>query len=107
HAKSIAVRRFSADALPPETGKQKWSAILAPHLSTDPEFAGVVLDVRQYYEAAKRPPRTLFLFGSENWDDRIQAENLRGLPSVTLREVPNIAEHNIVPDVARRGELGS
>jgi hypothetical protein len=73
----------------------------------EPELGGLVLNMRQYYEAAKRPPRTLFLFGSENWDDRIQAENLRGLPSVTLREVPNIAEHNIVPDVARRGELGS
>jgi hypothetical protein len=107
HAKSIAVRHFSADAVPPETGKPKWSAVVGQHLSMDPELGGLVLNMRQYYEAAKRPPRTLFLFGSENWDDRIQAENLRGLPSVTLREVPNIAEHNIVPDVARRGELGS
>jgi hypothetical protein len=47
----------------------------------------------------------LLLYGSGNWDDRIQAENLRGLPCVTLQEFPDTGEHNIVPDVARRGEF--
>jgi hypothetical protein len=67
--------------------------------------AGLELDARRIYEAAARPPQTLFLFGADNWDDRIQAENLRDLPTVTLRAVPGTARHNLMLDLIERGEF--
>jgi hypothetical protein len=67
----------------------------------------IELDLRRSYEAAAQPPRTLLLFGADNWDDRIHAENLRNLPTVTLRDVPNTGNHSIIADLIKRGEFES
>jgi hypothetical protein len=67
----------------------------------------IELDLRRSYETAARPPRTLLLFGADNWDDRIQAENLRNLPTVTLCAVPKAGNHNIIADLIRRGDFES
>jgi hypothetical protein len=95
--------------VPPENTDRRRSkrrrSMLVPRLAANADSAALELDARRYYEAAEHPPRTLLLYGSGNWDDRIQAENLRGLPCVTLQEFPDTGEHNIVPDVARRGEF--
>jgi hypothetical protein len=85
--------------------RKKRRAALAEGLADTSDSAARDLDARYSYETAEHPPRTLFLFASDNWDDRIQAENLRDLPSITLRELPDTAEHNIVPDLVWRDEL--
>jgi hypothetical protein len=74
-------------------------------ISQDARRAGLELDARRIYQAAARPPDTLFLFAADNWDDRIQAENLRDLPTVTLRAVPGTARHNLLLDLIERGEF--
>ena len=42
------------------------------------------IDLRQSYTAAERPPRVLLVYGQNNWDDRLHAEYMEGLPSVSL-----------------------
>lgn len=75
-------------------------------LSKELPSRGVDPDARRAYQAAQRPPRTLMLFGSSNWDDRIQAEHMASLPTVTLRAVES-AEHNIIIELILRGEFDS
>jgi hypothetical protein len=107
HSKRVELRRqLAVDAEAARNAKKGWRSILLPHLF-DRAPVGLELDVRRYYEAVEHPPRTLLLFGADNWDDRIEAENVQNLPSVTVREVPQTGEHNILPDVVRRGEFES
>src|SRR5687768_11816941 len=65
-----------------------------------PEYA---VDMRQLYAVAEQPPRVLYVYGTGFWNDRLWAENMKGLPSVELVPVEDCAEHKIVAEVLRRG----
>jgi hypothetical protein len=56
----------------------------------------VDVDLRQLYARAQRPPRVRIVYGENNWDDRVQAEYLSGLPSVTLEPLQKLASHDAV-----------
>lgn len=45
----------------------------------------------------------LYVYGTGFWNDRLWAENMKGLPSVELVPVEDCAEHKIVAEVLRRG----
>jgi hypothetical protein len=65
-------------------------------------FPDACLDMREAYSNAARPPRVCLVHGQNNWDDRIQAEHMAGLSSVTLCAFENCEEHNvIVPAIIR------
>ncbi|MGH6925222.1 MAG: hypothetical protein ACRED5_15935 [Propylenella sp.] len=63
------------------------------------------IDMRRAFEAAANPPRTLIVYGNENWEDRLHAENMAGLPTVTLRSLDQVNSHNAVMDAIVRGEF--
>jgi hypothetical protein len=52
------------------------------------------LDLRAVYSTAKAPPRTRIVFGENNWDDRVHAEHLSGLPTVMLDPLPEFNGHD-------------
>jgi hypothetical protein len=62
------------------------------------------LDLRLAYETAKHPPQARIVYAKNNWDDRLHAEHMGGLPTVTLQAVPDTASHNVVMDLILRGE---
>jgi pimeloyl-ACP methyl ester carboxylesterase len=64
-----------------------------------------LIDLRRLYGTANRPPRALLLYGQNNWDDRLQAEYLSGLPTVTLKAVEDHDEHNVVVELIKRGQF--
>jgi hypothetical protein len=68
------------------------------------ELPGEAVDLHQAYRAAKRPPRARIVYAEHNWDDRLYAEHMRGLPTVTLQAVPDSASHNVIDDLICRGE---
>lgn len=61
------------------------------------------LDIRELYMAASTPPRVRFVFGEDNWDDRIQAENMAGVPSVEFLRLPACGDHGVVRELICRG----
>jgi hypothetical protein len=63
------------------------------------------IDMRRVFEAATNPPRTLIVYGNESWEDRLHAENMAGLPTVTLRPLDRVDSHNAVMDAIVRGEF--
>jgi hypothetical protein len=68
------------------------------------ELPGQSVDLRQAYRAAKRPPRARIVYAEHNWDDRLHAEHMGGLPTVALEAVPDTANHNVIADLIYRGE---
>jgi hypothetical protein len=62
---------------------------------------GATVDLRRAYEQAERPPRALLVYGDANWDDRLHAENMAELPTVTLAPLEGTSEHNVVTEVLR------
>lgn len=69
------------------------------------EVPHALVDLRRLYGTADRPPRALLLYGQHNWDDRLHAEYLSGLPTVSLEAVEDHDEHNLVVELIRRGQL--
>jgi hypothetical protein len=63
------------------------------------------IDFRKAFADAQNPPRVTLIYGALNWDDRIQAEYLAGLPNVSLRAIPDLQGHNAVTALIRRNEL--
>lgn len=70
------------------------------------EYPAEMADVRRLYADARRPPRALLVYGDNSWDDRLHAEHLGGLPSVTLLALQDCRNHNVVVDVIKRGWIG-
>jgi hypothetical protein len=63
------------------------------------------IDLRQPYADAAHPPRALIVYAENEWDDRLQAENLAGLPSITLHAVEGSAVHNVTMTLIRLGRF--
>ena len=70
-------------------------------------FRDARLDMLEAYSNAARPPRVCLVYGQNNWDDRIQAEHMAGLSSVTLCPIENCDEHNVTVPAIIRGEFDS
>jgi hypothetical protein len=49
--------------------------------------------------------RLRIVYGEHDWDDRLQAENLAGLPKVELRPVEDYFGHNVSMELIRRGQF--
>ena len=64
-----------------------------------------LIDLRRLYGTADRPPRALLLYAQHNWDDRLHAEYLSGLPTVSLKAVEDHDEHNVVVELIKRGQF--
>jgi amino acid adenylation domain-containing protein len=60
-------------------------------------------DIRQAWLERQRVPRTLLVYGDNYWDDRLQADYLRGIPSITHLPIENHADHHAVREIVRRG----
>jgi hypothetical protein len=54
------------------------------------------IDLRRAYAEAARPPRVLFVFDRNNWDDRLHAEHLAGLPTVRLDPLEDRGIHAVI-----------
>jgi hypothetical protein len=63
------------------------------------------IDLRKVYADAESPPRVALRYGANNWDDRIQAEHLRGFPKVSLLPIPGLQSHNVLVELIRRDQL--
>jgi hypothetical protein len=62
-------------------------------------------DLRKAYATAASPPKVRLLFGRENWDDRLHAEHLSGLPGVSVEAVEDCATHSVTPILLKREAL--
>jgi pimeloyl-ACP methyl ester carboxylesterase len=69
------------------------------------ELPGSVVDLRQLYASAQRPPRVFFVCSENNWDDRIHADYLAGLPCVTVDIIKNDDSHNVIIELIKRGKF--
>lgn len=58
--------------------------------------AAPAIDLRQSYAEAVRPPRVLFVYDRNNWDDRLHAEYIAGLPSVRLDPIEDRGIHAVI-----------
>jgi hypothetical protein len=65
---------------------------------------GQIVDLQRAYRAAKRPPRARIVYSEDNWDDRLHADHMGDLPTVTLQAVPDTASHNVIADLIYRGK---
>jgi len=74
-------------------------------LALQSRFRDARLDMLKAYSKAARPPRVRLVFGEKNWDDRIQAEHMAGLPSVSLCAIENCKEHNVTVQAIIRGDF--
>ena len=63
------------------------------------------LDLRRGVEAARRPPRTLVVYGERNWNERIHAEHMAGAPGATLYPVAGYSGHATTAELIHRGQL--
>jgi acyl carrier protein len=68
------------------------------------ELPDAATDLRRAYAAARRPPRAHLVYGEANWDDRLHAESLSGLPTVTLDPLPACTVHNVTAELIRRDQ---
>jgi len=69
------------------------------------ERPNAALDMRPLYASADRPPRVKLVYGQDNWDDRIQAEHMRGLSCVQLYPLEFCGEHNSIIEAILRGQF--
>jgi hypothetical protein len=65
------------------------------------------LDLRTLYAEATRPPRACIAYAEKQWDDRIHAEHMRGLPSVSFDVVENHDGHYVLLGLIRRKRFPS
>ena len=75
------------------------SWLVARLRATAPESA---VDIRGRYADAARTPRTLLVYGDNNWDDRLHAEYMHGLPTVDLLPLQEYREHNVTTELIAR-----
>jgi hypothetical protein len=68
-------------------------------------FPTATLDLRELYLAAARRPEAELFYGAKNWDDRIQAEHMIGVPGAALRPIPGYAGHAALPELIRLGQF--
>jgi hypothetical protein len=69
------------------------------------EVPHAMVDLRRAYRTAKQPPRVRLVYAENNWDDRLHAEHMSGLPTVTLQAIPNIDSHAVVRVLVLRREF--
>ena len=69
------------------------------------QMAGVEINLRSAYMAAARAPQVRLVYANNNWDDRIHAEHMIGLPTVTLQAIPGSQNHNVILDVINREQF--
>jgi hypothetical protein len=69
------------------------------------ERPNVDLDMRPLYASANRPPRVKLVYGEDNWDDRLHAEHMSGLPCVELYPLESCGEHNSTFEAILRGQF--
>jgi hypothetical protein len=69
------------------------------------EVPDAVTNLRSAYEAAADPPRALLVYGNGQWDDRLQAEDMAGLPTVTLCPMEKVKEHNTAMQAILRDQF--
>ena len=74
-------------------------------LAVQSRFRDARLDMLEAYSNAARPPRVCLVYGQNNWDDRIQAEHMAGLSSVTFCAIENCEEHNVIVEAIIRGDF--
>src|SRR5262249_48696941 len=74
------------------------------HTRVSEELPHIRVELRQAYSTGERPPRACIVYAEHNWDDRIHAEHMSGLPSVTLQTVSGSTRHNVVVDLIQRGD---
>ena len=67
------------------------------------QLPDVSVDLHRAYFIAKRPPRARIVYAEHNWDDRLHAEYMSDLPTVTLQAVTGAA-HNVIGNLIDRGE---
>jgi hypothetical protein len=63
------------------------------------------IDLRPAFLRAQPPPRLRFYYGEDNDNDRHQAENLAGLPTVSLHPLNGYGDHNAIREVVMRGQF--
>ncbi len=69
------------------------------------ELPSATLDIRAAYGAADAPPRVLFVYGTANWDDRIHAMALDGVPGVRFFGLEGFAGHSVLAESLLGGHL--
>ena len=63
------------------------------------------LDLRPTWLAAARRPRLLIAYAEDNWDDRLHAERMQGLPGVELRPQAGRSGHLIGREMMQQGRF--
>ena len=71
----------------------------------DARAAGAATDMRTAYLNAENPPRALLVYGGSFWDDRLQAEYMADLPTVTLCPLSEVKSHHAVMHAVRSGQF--
>jgi pimeloyl-ACP methyl ester carboxylesterase len=64
-------------------------------------------DLNRILSEAEAPPQVLVVCGDGNWDDRLQAENLAGQPTVTVRLVEQFGGHSVAAELICRQQFGA
>ena len=105
---------LGADAVIGVAGLTNMAAAFNAHLhyapaarALDAAFPDAPLDLRRLYQQASHPPRALMVYGEHNWDDRIHAEHMAGLPGVTLQQIDGYKGHNCAVELIRAGRFGA
>jgi hypothetical protein len=69
------------------------------------ELPDAAIDLRRAYAAAAKVPYARIVYGGDNWDDRLHAESMSGLPTITLEAVDACDNHNVTLELIRRGQF--
>jgi amino acid adenylation domain-containing protein len=101
---------LNAEAVLGVSGPTNLSAEFNAHLNSRRSAARLRAEVRlpclamsQAYAAPKRRPRVWLVYGDSHWDDRLQAEDMGGLPDVVLQPLADFSGHNTIPESIARG----
>jgi len=62
-------------------------------------------DLRPMFEAASKPPPCMLVYGELQEIDRLSAENLKGLPGITLHALPGYEKHPITTQLISTGQF--
>jgi hypothetical protein len=68
--------------------------------------ASKVKNLRSILLEASRPPQVLMLCGENNWNDRLQTDNIADLPCVTVRLLEQYEGHTIAVELICRQQFG-
>jgi acyl carrier protein len=101
---------LNADAVLGVSGPTNLSAEFNAYLNSRRSAARLRAELRvpdlqmsQAYAAAKRRPHVWLVYGDSHWDDRLQAEDMAGLPDVILQPLEDFSGHNTIPESITRG----